>query len=163
MITCPKCSRLNPPNARFCDRCSLELRRVSLSIACARCQADNHSSARFCLACGCPMEPPLRLIDPRARNDFPPAAAAATRRYHRSAATQTHANVHPSATEVSKLIEENKQLLAERELRENRPKLSSVSPGKGYWHQQIDHICAHLKAYATNRADYRAVIGRIDW
>lgn len=38
--------------------------------------------------------------------------------------------------------------------------LTAVSPGKGYWRQQMDHICAHLKAYAVNRPDFRSMIGK---
>lgn len=28
----------------------------------------------------------------------------------------------------------------------------------GYWRQQMDHICAHLKAFAHNNAEFRAII-----
>ena len=56
---------------------------------------------------------------------------------------------------------QNKQLLAEQEFKEKRPILTSTSPGKGYWRQQLDHICAHLKTYAVNRPDFRALIGKV--
>ena len=29
----------------------------------------------------------------------------------------------------------------------------------GYWRQQMDHICGHLKAYAQNNHDFRNQIG----
>lgn len=37
--------------------------------------------------------------------------------------------------------------------------LTAVSPGKGYWRKQVDHMCAHLKAHAQNEAEFRALIG----
>ena len=29
----------------------------------------------------------------------------------------------------------------------------------GYWRQQMDHICSHLRAHAQNNPDFRALIG----
>lgn len=77
------------------------------------------------------------------------------------AATQTHGIYYPSAKEIDTLIAQNRQLQADREFKERRPILTAISPGKGYWRQQMDHICAHLKAYAVNRPDFRSLIGNI--
>ncbi|CAF0896810.1 unnamed protein product [Rotaria sp. Silwood1] len=70
--------------------------------------------------------------------------------YHQSystikkeAATQTYRIYYPT----------------EKELKEYHPILTSTSPGKGYWRQQLDHICAHLKTYAVNRPDFQSLIG----
>ncbi|CAF4922052.1 unnamed protein product, partial [Rotaria magnacalcarata] len=49
----------------------------------------------------------------------------------------------------------------EQELKEYRPVLTSTSPGKGYWRQQLDHVAAHLRAYAVNQPDFQALIGKI--
>lgn len=43
--------------------------------------------------------------------------------------------------------------------RDRRLLLAAVSPGRGYWRQQMDHICAHLKAHSQNNPDFRSVIG----
>jgi len=75
------------------------------------------------------------------------------------AATQTYGISYPSAKDLDLLLTQNKKLLEEQEFKEKRPILTSVSPGKGYWRQQLDHICAHLKAFAVNRPDFRALIG----
>ena len=69
---------------------------------------------------------------------------------------------YPSAKEIDGIIAQNKQLQADREFKERRPILTAVSPGKGYWRQQMDHICAHLKAYAVNRPDFRSLIGNLE-
>ncbi len=78
------------------------------------------------------------------------------------AATQTSGIYYPSAKDLDLLITQNKKLLADKDFKEQRPVvLTSVSPGKGYWRKQLDHICAHLKAYTVNRPDFRSLIGNI--
>ncbi|CAF1521587.1 unnamed protein product [Rotaria sp. Silwood1] len=74
-------------------------------------------------------------------------------------ATQTYGIYYPSAKDIDLIITQNKKLLNEKELKEYRPILTSTSPGKGYWRQQLDHICAHLKTYAVNRPDFQSLIG----
>ncbi|CAF0822735.1 unnamed protein product [Rotaria sp. Silwood1] len=56
-------------------------------------------------------------------------------------ATQTYGIYYPSAKDIDLIITQNKKLLNEKELKEYRPILPSTSPGKGYWRQQLDHIC----------------------
>jgi hypothetical protein len=77
------------------------------------------------------------------------------------AATQTYGIYYPSAKDLDLLIAQNKKLLVDQELKEHRPVLTAVSPGKGYWRQQLDHVCAHLKAYAVNRPDFQVLIGNV--
>lgn len=77
------------------------------------------------------------------------------------AATQTYGISYPSAKDIENLVTQNKQLQAEKEFKEQYPILTSVSPGKGYWRKQVDHISAHIKAYAVNRPDFRSLIGEI--
>ncbi|KAM9699242.1 double zinc ribbon and ankyrin repeat-containing protein 1 isoform 6-T6 [Menidia menidia] len=40
-----------------------------------------------------------------------------------------------------------------------RPPLTAISPGRGYWRQQLDHVCAHLRSHAQNNAPFRALLG----
>ena len=79
----------------------------------------------------------------------------------REATTQTSGIPYPSAKEVDQLITQNKQLQDDQEFKERHPVLTPGSPGKGYWKQQLDHVCAHLRTFAANRADFRALIGKI--
>jgi hypothetical protein len=37
-------------------------------------------------------------------------------------------------------------------------KPSRISAGRGYWRQQLDHICTHLKAYAHNNTEFKVLI-----
>ena len=75
------------------------------------------------------------------------------------AATQTYGIYYPSAKDLDLVMTQNKKLLEEQEFQERRPVLTSASPGKGYWKQQLDHVCAHLKTFATNHPDFRLLIG----
>ncbi|CAF1355003.1 unnamed protein product [Rotaria sp. Silwood1] len=186
MITCSKCFRLNNANARFCDWCGAYPEHIFTSIQCTKCHTNNDSFAKFCSACGCVIEPPLRIIDTRRKNDLNISsssmiASTLTRNsvnpvwlnanttltnYHQSystikkeAATQTYGIYYPSAKDIDLIITQNKKLLNGKELKEYRPILTSTSPGKGYWQQQLDHICAHLKTYAVNRPDFQSLIG----
>lgn len=173
LLTCPQCFRLNNADARFCDWCGATPDRKSLSVQCTTCRSTNEAQAKFCLNCGCVMEPPLRSLDSRIRTDLSrPHSAIATSMNptlapYRStvllnkteAATQTYGIYYPSAKDIELLITQNKRLQAEQSFKENRPVLTSVSPGKGYWKQQIDHVCEHLKAYAVNQPEFRVSIG----
>ncbi|CAF4603299.1 unnamed protein product [Rotaria socialis] len=186
MMTCSKCFRLNNADARFCDWCGAQPEKSSVPLQCTKCRSENDPYAKFCLTCGCVIEPPLRVIDARLRNDLNISASSviggtltrpsacptwlnanATFSHYRQpylitkseASTQTHGIYYPSAKEIDVLIAQNKQLQADREFKERRPILTAISPGKGYWRQQMDHVCAHLKAYAVNRPDFRSLIG----
>lgn len=75
------------------------------------------------------------------------------------AATQTSGISYPSAKDLDLVMAQNKKLLEAQEFQELRPVLTSASPGKGYWQQQLDHVCAHIKAFATNHPDFRLSIG----
>ena len=44
-------------------------------------------------------------------------------------------------------------------MRDRKPLLTSVSPGKGYWRKQLEHMTLHLKAEAQNNPEFRSLIG----
>ena len=44
-------------------------------------------------------------------------------------------------------------------MRDRKPLMTAISPGRGYWRKQMDHVCAHLRAHAQNNAEFRALIG----
>jgi hypothetical protein len=33
--------------------------------------------------------------------------------------------------------------------------LTMISPGRGFWRKQMDHVCAHLRHHAQNDSDFR--------
>ena len=68
-MTCSKCFRLNTPDARFCDWCGTNSEKLPMPLQCTKCRANNHPHAKFCSTCGCVIEPPLRIIDTRIKNE----------------------------------------------------------------------------------------------
>jgi ribosomal protein L40E len=68
-MTCSKCFRLNNADARFCDWCGTHPERASIPKQCTKCRANNDPHATFCSSCGCVIEPPLRVMDTRLKND----------------------------------------------------------------------------------------------
>jgi hypothetical protein len=75
-MTCSKCFRLNNADARYCDWCGAQPEKAFVPIQCTKCRAENDPYAKFCLTCGCVIEPPLRVIDVRLRNDLNVSAPA---------------------------------------------------------------------------------------
>ena len=75
------------------------------------------------------------------------------------AATQTYGIYYPSIKDLEYVKIQNQKLLDEKEIQEHRPLLKSISPGKGYWRQQLDHVYAHLRNYAANQPDFQLLIG----
>ncbi|VDH96411.1 Hypothetical predicted protein [Mytilus galloprovincialis] len=74
--------------------------------------------------------------------------------------TQTVGLFYPSEKGLSNKKEEiEKKVALEQSMRDRQPLMTPVSPGKGYWRKQVDHICHHLKAHAQNDAEFRALIG----
>ena len=74
--------------------------------------------------------------------------------------TQTVGLFYPSEKGLSNKREEiDKKVALEQSMRDRQPLMTPVSPGKGYWRKQVDHICHHLKAHAQNDAEFRALIG----
>jgi hypothetical protein len=69
MMTCSKCLRLNNVDARFCDWCGAFPEKATILIPCIKCRANNDPQAKFCSSCGCAIEPALRVIDTRVRNN----------------------------------------------------------------------------------------------
>lgn len=71
--------------------------------------------------------------------------------------TQTYGIYYTSSKGLENKSEE-KGLKLEKDFLDRRPALTSISAGKGYWRQQMDHICAHLKAFAHNNPEFRALV-----
>ncbi|RUS85675.1 hypothetical protein EGW08_006551 [Elysia chlorotica] len=77
-----------------------------------------------------------------------------------SVSTQTVGLFYPSQRQIDRTKEQEEEKLAfEKQMRDRRPLLTAVSPGRGYWRKQIEHICQHLKAHTQNDAEFRALIG----
>ncbi|PVD25450.1 hypothetical protein C0Q70_13106 [Pomacea canaliculata] len=77
----------------------------------------------------------------------------------KSVAVQTAGLFYPSQRKIDQIQKEvEDKMTFEKQMRDRRPVTSAVSPGRGYWRKQVDHICLHLKAHAQNDAEFRALI-----
>ncbi|NXH13290.1 DZAN1 protein, partial [Bucco capensis] len=187
-VPCSKCSRANQWDAHFCDWCGAKASVHSpfqpgpppSYFACCKCGTTNQPYARFCGCCGGSLEPPSRehslrgtahsLEGSEAKGfqaqvawqplpiSSPPSRAEPTEREDKG--TQTIGLFYPSSRLLAK---KELELISQREklekMSDHKPLLTAISPGKGYWRKQLDHICAHLRSYAQNNLEFRALLG----
>lgn len=167
-LKCSKCLRINNIDARFCDWCGSQPNQSSC-IQCSNCRANNHVMSTYCGGCGMVITPPYRNTNPNASaafgtsgdNQWLPMSRNHNpmSRLMNSVATQTVGLFYPSQREIRKKEEEESEKAAfEKQMRDRQPLLTAISPGRGYWRKQIEHICQHLKVHAQNCADFRALI-----
>ncbi|CAD5118152.1 DgyrCDS6888 [Dimorphilus gyrociliatus] len=175
LLTCTKCGRANTTDARYCDWCGAKPSASVSSLTCSKCGASNYAYAAFCSSCGVSIEPPQRpdVVNngltiklgstlPNAANgsaQWMPVALPTNLAHKNTIATQTVGLFYPSEKELlKKQKEELEKLVIEKNMRDKNPVLTAVSPGRGYWRKQMDHICGHLKAHAQNNAEFRSLI-----
>uniref|UniRef100_A0A8C4YBB6 Double zinc ribbon and ankyrin repeat-containing protein 1 n=1 Tax=Gopherus evgoodei TaxID=1825980 RepID=A0A8C4YBB6_9SAUR len=178
-ISCSKCGRDNHCDARFCDWCGAKPGPPPSYFTCFKCGASNHPYARFCGSCGVYIEPPSRLgsqnsmllsagdtfafSETRAAWEplvvsLPKSKLDTTERKDKG--TQTIGLFYPSSTLLEKKeLELVSQKEKQEKMSDRKPLLTAISPGRGYWRKQLDHVCAHLRSYAQNNPEFRALIG----
>ncbi|PKK21349.1 double zinc ribbon and ankyrin repeat domains 1 [Columba livia] len=183
-VLCSKCNRVNQCDARFCDWCGAKPGPPPSYFTCFKCGTSNRPYARFCGSCGVYIEPPSRmgsqnssLVDAGDSQGFSEAKRFQTQvawqplpvslpksgaelKEREDKGTQTIGLFYPS----SKLLEKKElELISHRKILEkmsdHNPLLTAISPGKGYWRKQLDHVCTHLRSYAQNNLEFRALIG----
>ncbi|XP_063008580.1 double zinc ribbon and ankyrin repeat-containing protein 1 [Melospiza melodia melodia] len=188
-VICQVCGTGNPLHHKHCATCESKLPEVQLPgpppsyFACSKCGTSNQPYARFCVSCGVYIEPPSRQSSPGTPMDrgdplassqakllqaqvawqtcpvsLPKSRAELTEREDKG--TQTIGLFYPS----SKLLEKKElELISQKEkvekMSDHKPLLTAISPGKGYWRKQLDHVCAHLRSYAQNNPEFRTLIG----
>uniref|UniRef100_A0A452VLM2 Double zinc ribbon and ankyrin repeat domains 1 n=1 Tax=Ursus maritimus TaxID=29073 RepID=A0A452VLM2_URSMA len=181
-VVCRTCGTGNPAHLKYCVTCegalpsSQEPGISACYSVCPKCGASNHPSARFCGSCGIYVKPLARLsldhgldlaagelgpfAEPRSAwqslNVPLPRPDAGTRK---DAGTQTAGLFYPSGTLLAKKeLEMASQKQRQEKMSDHKPLLTAVSPGRGYWRKQLDHISAHLRSYAQNNPEFRALI-----
>ncbi|XP_024658512.1 double zinc ribbon and ankyrin repeat-containing protein 1 isoform X4 [Maylandia zebra] len=185
MLSCTRCKRLNRSDARFCDWCGSKPAHAARCVTCQRCGASAHPYASYCTACGIFLEAPVplgscgditRSVKGAANRQVGVQTACgatwrATASLHppRSVkiatptvdqCTQTVGLYYPSGTELQRKEQHRALQLLRKQVQSDRhPPLTAISPGRGYWRKQLDHICAHLRSYAQNNAPFRALLG----
>ncbi|NXX29075.1 DZAN1 protein, partial [Nicator chloris] len=185
---CSKCNGMNQSDAHFCAWCGAKARAPAPGpppsyFACSKCGTSNQPYARFCVSCGVYIEPPSGQSSPGTPMDrgdslgssqakrlqaqaawqtcpvsLPKSRAELTEREDKG--TQTTGLFYPS----SKLLEKKElELISQKEkvekMSDHKPLLTAISPGKGYWRKQLDHVCAHVRSYAQNNLEFRTLIG----
>ncbi|KFV80280.1 Double zinc ribbon and ankyrin repeat-containing protein 1, partial [Struthio camelus australis] len=171
-VACSKCSRLNHCDASFCDWCGAKSGPPPCYFTCFECGTTNQPYARFCGSCGVYIEPQARvgtrnsmLMGFQAEAAWQPLPISLSKsrldlNQRKDKGTQTVGLFYPS----SKLLEKKElELVSQKEklekMSDHKPVLTAISPGRGYWRKQLDHICAHLRSYAQNNLEFRALIG----
>uniref|UniRef100_A0A8C3Z6U4 Double zinc ribbon and ankyrin repeat domains 1 n=1 Tax=Denticeps clupeoides TaxID=299321 RepID=A0A8C3Z6U4_9TELE len=159
-VLCAACGTGNPAHITHCVTCESSLPRpptpgpVPSYLTCSRCGSSSHPYANFCGSCGVFLEGPARVQShdiPRHLQHVRSSDTAA--RQAADAQTQTAGLFYPSAARLQKSGQQ------EAPQRSRRPLLTAISPGRGYWRKQLDHVCAHLRSYAQNHPEFRALIG----
>ncbi|XP_027477079.2 double zinc ribbon and ankyrin repeat-containing protein 1 isoform X5 [Zalophus californianus] len=181
-VVCRTCGTGNPAHLKYCVTCegalpSFQEPGISACYSvCPKCGASNHPSARFCGSCGIYVKSLARLsldnslalaagelgpfAEPRSAwqslNVPLPRPNAGTRK---DVGTQTAGLFYPSGTLLAKKEQEMaSQKQRQEKMSDHKPLLTAVSPGRGYWRKQLDHISAHLRSYAQNNPEFRALI-----
>ncbi|XP_068558838.1 double zinc ribbon and ankyrin repeat-containing protein 1 [Cebidichthys violaceus] len=182
-LSCSRCKRLNRGDARFCDWCGSKPGHAASCVVCWRCGASGHPYAFYCAACGAFLEaPPTSCSDItrpvrcaatdqaaaqtshdatwQATPSSGPAPSSKLAPPTAEQFTQTVGLYYPSATELQRKEQQRTlQLSKQQATRDRRPLLTAVSPGRGFWRKQLDHLCAHLRSYAQNNAPFRTLLG----
>ncbi|XP_045050852.2 double zinc ribbon and ankyrin repeat-containing protein 1 isoform X2 [Desmodus rotundus] len=175
-ISCSKCRRRNRQGACFCDWCGAMPVIPACCFVCPKCGASNHPSARFCGSCGIYLKSLAKLsvdnslalavgepspcAEPRSAcqslNVTLPKADVGTKK---DVGTQTTGLFYPSGKLLAKKeLEMASHKQRQEKMSDHKPLLTAVSPGRGYWRKQLDHISAHLRSYAQNNPEFRALI-----
>ncbi|XP_047602380.1 double zinc ribbon and ankyrin repeat-containing protein 1 isoform X3 [Lutra lutra] len=180
-VVCRTCGTGNPAHLKYCVTCEGALpssQEPGISVCysvCPKCGASNHPSAQFCGSCGIYVTSLARLsLDnslalatgglspfPQPRSAWQslnvplPRPDAGTRK---DVGTQTTGLFYPSGTLLAKKEQEMASQKQRQKMSDHKPLLTAISPGRGYWRKQLDHISAHLRSYAQNNPEFRALI-----
>ncbi|XP_062282926.1 double zinc ribbon and ankyrin repeat-containing protein 1 [Scomber scombrus] len=163
MLSCSRCKRVNSSDARYCDWCGSKPGHAASYVMCWRCGASGHPYAFYCAACGVFLEASASTSHDATWQATPssgPAPAVTSPPSTAEQHTQTVGLYFPSATELHRKEQQKALQLSRQQVpRDRQPLLTPVSPGRGYWRKQLDHVCAHLRSYAQNNAPFRALLG----
>ncbi|CAH8457446.1 unnamed protein product [Schistosoma turkestanicum] len=145
-------------------------------IHCMKCDLPNPKEANYCSYCGLNVLPP-----PRCTGWFPMSNASSQHEFetvgnqseksvsqHKysqpvvaNASTQTYGLFYPSSADLRRQNQSpQNRSPGDVQLRDRTPTLTAISPGRGFWRKQLDHIFAHLKLYTNNNSEFRASIGQ---
>ncbi|XP_040892498.1 double zinc ribbon and ankyrin repeat-containing protein 1 isoform X2 [Toxotes jaculatrix] len=174
MLSCSRCKRINHCDARYCDWCGSKPGHAASCVMCWRCGASGHPYAFYCATCGVYLEAPapptscsditqpIRVTAPNqvTTSSDPTSTLKLAPPTVVDQYTQTVGLYYPSTTKINREDQQRAlQLSRQQATRDRHPLLTAISPGRGYWRKQLDHVCAHLRSYAQNNAPFRALLG----
>ncbi|XP_037103581.1 double zinc ribbon and ankyrin repeat-containing protein 1 isoform X3 [Syngnathus acus] len=137
-VLCVCCGRGNPADLSHCLTCDTRLSTTALDVDRAPCiQEASHTGNLACSACQRLNRADARYCDWCGTKAGPSS---------QECCTQTSV-AHGLSSDV------------ERAAGRPRPPYSAVSPGRGFWRKQLDHVCAHLRSFAQNDAPFRTLLG----
>ncbi|XP_068607555.1 double zinc ribbon and ankyrin repeat-containing protein 1 [Brachionichthys hirsutus] len=185
MPSCTRCGRTNRRDARYCGWCASKLCRAAGCEICWQCGASGQPCAFYCGACGVFLQsqaPPKSYNDITAPDEHLSTNQVSCRTQGKQddlylceqpsqdkmrlttptadKNTQTAGLYYPSAPELEKKEQQRAlQISKQRAVRDRQLPPTAISPGRGYWRKQLDHVCAHLRSYVQNNAPFRALLG----
>ncbi|XP_049630336.1 double zinc ribbon and ankyrin repeat-containing protein 1 [Suncus etruscus] len=175
-ITCSRCGHQNPQKTFSCDLCGIMYGIPSFYSVCPKCGASNHPSAQFCVSCGFYVRCLTRLSMNHSLSPNPGELGPFTEPKlawqslsvplsksdagsKKDVGTQTTGLFYPSGKLLAKKeMEMAFQRQQQKKMNDHKPLLTAISPGRGYWRKQLDHISAHLRSYAQNNPEFRALV-----
>ncbi|KAK7930332.1 hypothetical protein WMY93_006727 [Mugilogobius chulae] len=158
---------LRPEDSTFLQTLSrIEKTRIQRETDFLRCPdcltlRPSDPAAVFCSLCGARLGAVPAAAPPADRAQAPPPASAEAPPTAEQS-TQTVGLFFPSATALRSRPNQNQDPDRDRDQdrgRGQRRPRGGVSPGRGFWRQQVDHVCAHLRSHAQNHAPFRTLLG----
>ncbi|KAL5108818.1 Double zinc ribbon and ankyrin repeat-containing protein 1 [Taenia crassiceps] len=168
VATCRICSRRNSLGARFCDWCGIQdpfdvelASQLQSCSVCPKCFWQISRESHFCSQCGfgftgasetSSLGPDARV--PELRNH---SLLSLTLHSNRTVSTQTVGLFYPGGSRSKPPGSFNCSI---KNLARSRPRMMGfISPGKGLWRMQLEHVVAHVKAYTRNNVDFQKAVG----
>ena len=168
-LLCLSCGTANPDGTLKCLTCENfltndndKISKIPLTLEnrkCPFCSGFNGAHNIFCVACGYQLQPKttMGMIDSTSLQSY--ENTDDQEKATQTIATQTQGLFFPSSKAISL-----KSLLVptqeEPKRRESTKTLKPFSPGQGYWRQQTDHVCGHLRSYIQANADFQQTLGQ---
>ena len=165
-LLCLSCGTANPDGTAKCLTCEnllaaekeglIKQKNITDALKCPFCSGFNGKRNIFCVACGYRIKPknvPGSESDQNLDDDILEVTKTT-----QTVATQTQGIFFPSSKSIS--LKGDTPLVKEDVKKRENKSLKPFSPGNGYWRQQTDHICGHLRSYIQSNADFQQALGQ---
>ncbi|XP_061441817.1 double zinc ribbon and ankyrin repeat-containing protein 1 isoform X2 [Rhineura floridana] len=171
MGLCIKCQTMVPMNSPTCVVCDAPM-AIQLqpkanthqkdNVLCYVCGVGNPICLAHCVVCESQLPEAQRnnSLQTWEQSAIPLPTSRPNLLEKKEQGTQTIGLFYPSMKFLKKkeceLVSQKEKL---NETNDHKPLLTAISPGRGYWRKQLDHVCAHLRSYTQNNLEFRTLIG----